>query len=176
MKLFYLALIIALLMFSCNDKGGGLSETAKKNIEITHQVNKAFETGNAELLNDIIAPDFVDHRDVGDVKGIDSLKAMATIVHTHIKDMNVDIIRELADDEFVFSWMKYKGTGDGQRGMMAGPFEVSGTGIYRIKNGKVVEHWEHMDMRDVMKMMGGMPEMMMNDTSGNVIIDSVRAQ
>jgi predicted SnoaL-like aldol condensation-catalyzing enzyme len=154
MKIFFTVSAMALLLFSC--KSNGPSETAKKNLEITHQVNKAFETGEVNLLNDIISPDFIDHRDVGDVKGLDSLKAMATSVHKHIKDMKVDIVREMADDEYVMSWLHYKGTGDGQEGMMAGPFEVSGTGIYRLKDGKVVEHWEHMDMRDVMKMMSSM--------------------
>lgn len=62
-------------------------------------------------------------------------------------------IKELADDEYVMSWVRFSGTGDGQGGTMQGDFNVQGVQITKFKNGKAIEHWEAMDMRDVSKMM-----------------------
>jgi predicted SnoaL-like aldol condensation-catalyzing enzyme len=86
-------------------------------------------------------------------KGIDSLKAFILASHDHIKNLKMELIKELADDEYVMSWVQFKGTGDGQENTVQGNFNVRGMEITRFRNGKAVEHWEAMDMRDVSKMM-----------------------
>jgi predicted ester cyclase len=85
-------------------------------------------------------------------KGIDSLKAFILASHEHIKNLKMELTKELADDEYVMSWVQFKGTGDGQENTVQGNFNVRDMEITRFKNGKAVEHWEAMDMRDVSKM------------------------
>ena len=70
-----------------------------------------------------------------------------------MKEMKMETIREMADSEYVFQWMRYAGTSDGSMGMPAGPFEMHAIEVSKLRDGKIVEHWSFMDMREAMKMM-----------------------
>lgn len=144
------------VILACSNKTSNSSSgttAAQQNLEAVHNISKAFETGDTSLINKSVATYFIDHKDYGDVKGIDSLKTFVLASHEHIKDLKMEIIKELADDEYVMSWIQFRGTGDGQGNTMQGDFNVRGMVITRFKNGKAVEHWEAMDMRDVSMMM-----------------------
>ena len=70
----------------------------------------AFQTGDASGLDSVIADDFIDHTDRGDKKGKDSLKAMVKFVHDNFKDMKTEKVRDVADGDYVYSWVNYSGT------------------------------------------------------------------
>jgi len=145
---------------SCNDRttvAGEATENSQpqKNLEACHVVNRAFETGDVSGIDSVVASDFVDHSEMGDT-GRDSLKAMITKMHTNMKDMKMEIKKELADSEYVFSWMNFTGTSDGSMGMPKGPYNMNTIEIERFKDGKIAEHWGYVDMREMMKMMGQM--------------------
>jgi predicted SnoaL-like aldol condensation-catalyzing enzyme len=158
--LFAACAVIFMACTSCNDNATVAADkkdpAIEKNIAACHAVNKAFETGDVSALDSVIAPDFVDHTDRGDMKGADSLKAMVKMVHATNKDMNMEIIREIADADYVYTWMRFKGTHDGSM-MAAGPYDMTAMQVTRFKDGKAVEHWEFMEPREMMKMMAKMP-------------------
>ncbi len=128
------------------------SEIAQKNLEATHVVTNAFQTGDVSGIDNAVASDFVDHTERGDM-GRDSLKAMITRTHATHKDMKMEIVKELADDDYVMSWMRYTGTSDGSMGMPKGPFDMHGIEVVKFKDGKAIEHWGFMESREMMKMM-----------------------
>jgi predicted SnoaL-like aldol condensation-catalyzing enzyme len=130
---------------------------ADKNLAVMHAVNDAFGTGNTGALDSIIADDFVDHTDRGDKMGRDSMKAMIALVRATNKDMKMEIKKELADNDYVMSWMRFTGTSDGSMGMPKGPYDMTAIGLSRFKDGKAVEYWEFMEPREMMKMMPQMP-------------------
>lgn len=70
----------------------------------------------------------------------------------------MELIKELADDEYVFSLMRFTGTSDGAM-MPAGPYDMQALQVVRFKDGKAVEHWEYMEPREMMKMMPPQPAM-----------------
>jgi predicted SnoaL-like aldol condensation-catalyzing enzyme len=161
MKKYLLAVVAPLFLFcmSCNNKAGDdkigddkMSDQAEKNIAASHVVADAFQTGDISKIDSVVASDFVDHTERGDM-GRDSLKAMITMMHATNKDMKMETIKDLADDEYVFSWLRFTGTSDGSMGMPAGPYDMSSIEVVRFKDGKAVEHWGFMEMRDMMKMM-----------------------
>ncbi len=115
-------------------------------------VSKAFETGDPSGIDSVVVADFVDHTDRGDM-GRDSLKAMVSMAHTMIPDMKMKVLREMANDDYVFTQMNFTGTSNGQMGMPAGPFDMNAIQVARCKDGKIVEHWEYMEPREMMKMM-----------------------
>ena len=162
MKKILIAAIAGLCCFflSCEDKTagttGGMSEQAQKNLEATRVVSKAFETGDVSGIDSVVAENFVDHTDRGDVVGRDSLKALITM-HEKFPDMKMEVMREFADDNYVFTQMRFTGTSDGSMGMPAGPFDMRAIQVARLENGQIVEHWQYMDMQDMTKMMGQMP-------------------
>ena len=143
------------LLISCNSKkeaGGGMSDAAKKNLASSHIVSDAFMSGDVSKIDDAVAPDFVDHTDMGD-KGRDSLKSMITNMKKTMGDMKMTLIKEVADDDYVFSEMEFTGTSNGEMGMPKGPYDVHGIEVVKFKDGKAIEHWEYERNDDVMKMM-----------------------
>ena len=148
------------ILISCSNKNSETSSAntaaAQQNLDAVHNIRKAFETGDTSLINRSVAEGFTDHKDGQDVTGIDSLKSFVLASHQHIKNLQVEPIKELADDEYVMSWVRFSGTGDGQVGTMQGDFDVRGVQITKFKNGKATEHWEAMDMRDVARMVDKM--------------------
>ncbi|MGZ8525629.1 MAG: ester cyclase, partial [Chitinophagaceae bacterium] len=146
---------------SCNNKAGDgnkMSEQTEKNIAASHVVSDAFGSGDISKIDSAVASDFVDHTERGDM-GRDSLKAIIKMWHGASKDTKTEIIKELADDEYVFSWMRFTGSSDGSMGMPAGPYDMRSIEVIRFKDGKAVEHWGFMEPREMMKMMQQMPAM-----------------
>lgn len=157
--LFTLVAGATLLFSSCTAKNeGGMSAAAKKNLEANQAITKCFETGDFSKLGDYIAEDAVDHAgQQGDVNGLANIKTEMEKMISGMSDMKSEIIKELADDEYVMSWMKVSGTlKTDMMGMKAGD-KIDGRSIElsRFKDGKVVEHWTFMEPSEFMKMMGG---------------------
>jgi predicted ester cyclase len=149
----------ACVFISCTAKNeGGMSATAKKNLEVDQAVTKCFETKDFSKLGDYIAEDAVDHAgETGDITGLANIKAEMERMMGDMAEMKSDVIKALADDEYVMSWMKYSGSMKVDKmGMKAGEkFETKAIEVTRYKDGKVVEHWSFMEPSEVMKMMGG---------------------
>jgi len=151
------AAILLCCFISCNNEKTA-SETkddnsaVKKNLEASHIVSKAFETGDPSMIDSAVASDFVDHTDMGD-KNRDSLKAMISMMHKTFPDMKMELIKELADNDYVFSLMRFTGTSEGQMGIPKGPYDMQAIEVVRFRDGKAVEHWEYMEPREMMKMM-----------------------
>lgn len=129
----------------------------EKNIAADDVVMKAFQTGDVSGIDSAIADDFVNHTDMGDKTGKDSLKAMIKFVHTNFADMKTDKVHDAADGDYVYSWITSSGTSDGSMGMAKGPYKMSSVELTKFKDGKAVEHWSFMDSRDMAKMMAPSP-------------------
>ena len=125
---------------------------AEQNLASSKIVTNAFQTGDISKIDSAVAADFVDHTDRGDV-GRDSLKKMITEVHKQFPDMKTEVTREVADNDYVFSLMRFTGTSNGQMDMPKGPYDMHAVQVVRFKDGKAVEHWEYMQPEEMMKMM-----------------------
>ncbi|MBI1343567.1 MAG: hypothetical protein GC171_11590 [Terrimonas sp.] len=146
------------LLVACNSekmetKG---DEMRDKNLAASHIVNEAFKTGDISKIDEAIASDFVDHTDRGDMNR-DSLKTMIQMVHKEFPDMKSQVVKEIADSEYVFTLMRWTGNSNGQMGMPVGPYDMQAIEVVRFRDGKAVEHWSYMQPQDVVKMMGQMP-------------------
>ncbi len=144
-------IVVAGVLQSCNN-GGGISATAKKNMEVNDAIMKAYEAGDFSKMGDYIAADAVDHgSDHGVVKGLDSIVADMKRYRAMMPDMKSTVTRSVADDEYVFTWAKIAGTMNGQK------IEMSSVDVSQFKDGKAIDHWMFMDPNDMMKMMPPMP-------------------
>ncbi len=144
------ALVLAagtMLLVSCSN-GGGLSATAKKNLEVNDAIMKAYEAGDFSKMGDYIAADAVDHGgETGDVKGLDNIVSEMKRYREMMPDMKSTMSKSLADDEYVFTWATISGTMGGQKVTM------SSVDVSKFKDGKAVEHWVYIDPKDLMQMM-----------------------
>ncbi len=164
-QLFFTAIAgLICICTSCNNNpaASGNNDMAKeeKNIAAFNTVSKAFETGNPASIDSVVADDFVDHTDHGEVKGKDSLKAMITMEHSKFPDMKNETKNTAASGDYVYGWMHYSGSSDGSMGIPKGPFDMMSVELVKFNNdGKAVEHWAFMQPSDMMKMMGPQPPM-----------------
>lgn len=145
-------------LLSCNnnkDGHDGMSDRAKKNLEAMHTINKAFASGDVSAIDSVVDASFVDHYPEGD-KNRDSLKVFIPMMKAADPTMKMEVVQELTNDEFVAGWYHWTGTGNGSMGMPVGPYDMKAIELARFNDeGKAIEHWSFMEMRDVMKMMGG---------------------
>jgi len=138
------------------------SPMAEKNLAAARAVSNAFGSGDASGIDSVVASDFVDHTERGD-KNRDTLKAMITMMRKSFPDMKMDMLREFADDEYVFQLMRFTGTSNGQMGMPKGSYDMQAIEVSKFKDGKAVEHWEYMTVPEMMKMMPAPPAQKMEE-------------
>lgn len=160
-----LSVILTVLVFNviaCNSpsdtSAGQNNENAgQTNLLAANAINRAIETGDVSNLGDYIASEAIDHSgDHGDVKGLDNIKAgLAPIHKMAANDLKLMVIKELADSEYVFQWLRATGTATTtEMGAPVGSkFELPIVNITRFQNRKAIEHWEFMQPADMMKMM-----------------------
>jgi predicted SnoaL-like aldol condensation-catalyzing enzyme len=149
--------VLLLFLSSCNDSAtvASASDNSKvqRNLDAQHTIVKAIESGDPSGIDSVVADDFLDHTDRGDMKGRDSLKAMVKMMAVSKDKMKMETKHEIADENYVYSWMRYYGTSDGSMGMPAGPYDMTSIEVSRFNDGKVVEHWSFMDAQEMGKMM-----------------------
>ncbi|MEO5945815.1 MAG: ester cyclase [Chitinophagaceae bacterium] len=150
--------IAILILSSCSPKNeGGMSEAAKKNLAASHAISKSFETKDFSKLGDNIADDCVDHAgENGDIVGLANMKAEFEKMTTMFSEMKSEVVKELADDEYIMTWMRFTGKfSQDMMGMKAGDsFTSESMEVSRFKDGKAVEHWVMMEPKEYKKMMG----------------------
>lgn len=168
MKKYVSLLTIGVICFctSCNTKTeGGLSATAQKNVNSMDSVTKSFETKDFSRLGDFIAADGVDHAgEKGDIKGLDSMKVEFAKSVAEFDNQQTEIIKQLADDDYVMSWERYSGTytKDGMGHKAGDKLDMKVLELAKFKDGKATEHWSFMEPADVVKIMSSMqPQMSM---------------
>ena len=166
MKQIFLSAFAGLLCIctSCDSHVGTTSDSGKdstqaKNLAAFDVVSKAFDSGDTGGIDSVVADNFVDHTDRGEVKGRDSLKAMITMMHNTMKGMKTETLNTAASGDYVYGWMHYSGNSDGAMGMPPGPYDMTSIELVKFNDGKAVEHWAFMQPQDMMKMIGSQPAM-----------------
>jgi predicted SnoaL-like aldol condensation-catalyzing enzyme len=167
MKSIQLAYVcFVLFLLSCNSDSKSVAATdtqaadkaispmAQKNLDAMHVIDKAFTTGDISGVDSVVADNFVDHTDKGDMSR-DSLKAMIKMSAAD-KTMKMETIKEVADDEYAFAMMHMSGTGDGVM-MPAVPYDMHSVEVVKFSNGKAIEHWGYILTADAAKMMASTP-------------------
>jgi len=175
MKKVLFFVIAAILVQACTNKETGMSDRTKKNSETMNAIIKAIEAKDLSRLDSFMAPDVVENSSMqGRLVGLDNVKADLQQALGHSSEMKTEVIKELADDEYVMSWVRFNGImAMDQMGLKKGDkFETTAIELAKFNNdSKVTEHWTFMEMGEVMKMMGT-PAQMPKDSSNGAKPDS----
>jgi len=115
--------------------------------------------GHAERLNDIAAPDVLDHAAValGLRPGRDGWLDHVASFNSGISDPVIDIRRIVADDDNVVGWWTAAGThNDTFLGVPATGREISGQAVsfFKLRDGMVVEYELVLDVYPILRQMG----------------------
>jgi predicted SnoaL-like aldol condensation-catalyzing enzyme len=81
-------------------------------------------------------------------------------------DQKTEVVKALADDEYVMGWMHWTGVSNGTSpDMPAGPYDMRAIEVVKFKDGKATEHWTFMEPGEVMKMMQNMQQPSTNNNT-----------
>ncbi len=149
---------ITLLLSACSSGNkGGMSDTATKNLETARSIGKMFESADISKAGDYFAADVTEHESMNGqpIKGLDSLKSDFGKMFGMMKDFKNEIVKELADDDYTFQWVKESWTMkvDGMSGKAGSTNSANVIEVCKFKDGKVSDHWSFLDFNDMGKMM-----------------------
>ena len=125
-------------------------------------IEDVFNQGDISLVDELIAPDFVEHEEMppGMPSGREGNKAATAMLRSAFPDFKATIDDMVAEGDKVVLRLTWSGTQEGE--FMGMPpsgkrFSISVFDILRIDGGKIVEHWGQMDQMAMMQQLGAMP-------------------
>lgn len=148
-----------------NSKGEYLMSTEETRQIVQQHIddlNRAFSTGNFDLLDATVAVDFVEHAAfAGAAPGLAGWKQSMATWQAAIPDFRFEVLTLLADGDKAMFHSMTRGTHLGD--MMGIPptgkeLALEAIDIVRVQDGKVVEHWGVFDEMAMMRQLGLIPE------------------
>jgi steroid delta-isomerase-like uncharacterized protein len=154
-------LFLSIFLTSCQQNTTMDNSAANKAAMM--KIYEAFNTGNADALDNYIAEDAADHAvDTMMTKnqGLAAVKDWLRANKAAFPDTKIIVNAMAVSGDTVLSYYTFTGTNTGS--FMGMPptnksVKANGVDIVVFKNGKAVEHWEVMDQLGFMKQMGLMP-------------------
>lgn len=114
--------------------------------------------GNAGLPDDIISGDYVDHNPVpGQAPGAEGIRNKLKSLREAFPDIRFLLEDLVAGNDLVAARYHWKAT---QKGSFMGlpptgnQVDVKGMDFYRLRDGKLVEHWDSVDQPGLMQQLG----------------------
>jgi predicted ester cyclase len=133
--------------------------STKQNAAIARQyMEEAWNKGNLAAIDDLVDPSIVLN---GWAPGLEGLKKVITGTRVSFPDLHYAVEDLIAADDKVVVRFKFHGTQQGEyRGISptGTPVTYTGIGIWRLADGKLVEHWSNIDLYGLMQQLGAVGE------------------
>lgn len=156
---FAIAFAVVIFIFaSCSNRGAAsttqnTNSTIQKNLAVNAALFKAVETGDRAALDTLISNNIVDHNGINNklTTNADSIRSMLAGYYTQLKDFKIRIITAAANNDYVFTYEDVTGkTLDSTKEQPDGVLIHSNpVDLVKIKNGKVIEHWEFVNSKKI---------------------------
>jgi steroid delta-isomerase-like uncharacterized protein len=136
---------------------------SEQNKAVARKAYDAFNSGDLDSLDDIVSSDAVDHdpqNPFGGTPGPEGAKQAISMYRTAFPDLRITVEAQIAEGDLVATRWTSTGTHEGDMpGLPAShnKVTVTGIGIDRIQNGKVVEGWNNWDTLGMMQQLGAVP-------------------
>ena len=136
--------------------------STEENKAIVRRYQEAYNSNNLDALNGVVAPDFVSHSLApGLPEGLQGGNLMHQMTMAAMADYRVSIDDLIAEGDRVVARFTMTGTHTGAEflGLPASgrKINVSGISIFRLADGKIVEHWANEDALGLLQQLGAMP-------------------
>ena len=137
---------------------------SEENKAVVDRLTQAFNEGNLDVLDEIVAPNFVGHSPLSpeDIKGPDGLKGFFAAFRAAMPDIQHPSWTLIGEGDLVAIHMPIEGTFTNE--LMGIPpngkkVVVWMANIWRVVEGKVVEWWLNLDTLGLMQQLGVIPPM-----------------
>jgi steroid delta-isomerase-like uncharacterized protein len=132
-----------------------------QNKDIARQVFEELQSqGKLELIEQIVARDYVGHTPLGDIHGPEGARQFDALLRTAFPDYKITVQDQVAEGECVATRWTLRGTHQGAfQGIPPTGETVSATGmtIFRIADGKLIEGWNNPGLLAIMQQLGAVP-------------------
>ena len=138
---------------------GGMSTDENKRL-VKRFVDEVFGQGQLESIDELVAPDFVSHTFGITDDGSAKLRAATERVHASLTDVDFAVEDLIAEDDRVAVRLTSTATVvDEFMGVPAAgkTYSIGEIHIFRVADGRIVEHWHQHDALGMMKQLGAMP-------------------
>jgi len=144
------------LIVDCQNNLTTMSKQA--NIEVQTKFGEAVNTGNLEVMNDLVASDAIENDPApGQAKGPQGYIDFFTKLRAAFPDLKLEVEQLVADDDNIAFAYTMTGTHKGDfNGIPATGKSVKARGlqISRFEDGKMVERWGSSDELGILKQIG----------------------
>ncbi len=128
---------------------------------VRRYVEEAVNQHNLEILDEIFAPDFINHAAPSDqASGIEGLKQFFAMMDSGFPDFHATVEDLIAEGDRVAVRFTFNGTHQGEFMGIAPTGEqvtMQGIDILRIAGSRIVELWGQEDMLGMMQQLGAIP-------------------
>jgi steroid delta-isomerase-like uncharacterized protein len=129
--------------------------------QIERLFDEVLNRGKLEFLYELIPEDYVDHSPVpGQEPGATGVRKKIEAMRAAFPDLQFYLEDIIAQDRMVAARYHWQGTQSGEfMGMPASgrKVDVKGMDFYRLKDGKLVEHWDSIDQLGLLTQLGAIP-------------------
>ena len=125
-------------------------------------LEEVFNAGNIDLVDELVAPEFVNHDAAlpEPIVGIEGAKASISGYRDAFPDLHIKIEEQIAEGEYVTTRWSARGTHEGDLLGIAPTGKqatVTGITIDRIADGRFVESWTNWDTLGMLQQLGVVP-------------------
>jgi steroid delta-isomerase-like uncharacterized protein len=139
-----------------------MSERTEGNKEIVRRYQEAYNTGNLDVLEELLAPDWTTNAFPTAVldQTIENAKLVHQMLLEAFPDLRITTDELIAEGDHVVQVWSLRATHKGE--IIGLPptgnrVETGGISVFQIKDGKIVRHHALNDMLDLISQMGGDP-------------------
>ena len=123
-------------------------------------IDEIFVAMNADAVDELLTDDFTPHTWAATGAGRDDLRAAIERVSAGLSDVSMTVEEMIAEGDLVAVRLTASATQTGEF-MKLPPsgkrYEIGEIHIFRIRDGRVAEHWHQADLLGLMRQLGAMP-------------------
>ena len=121
---------------------------------------EVFNAGNLALIDELFAPNFVDHDPSNPLPGLDGVRQLVSMYRGAFPDLHLTIEDEITEGDRVVT--RFTGRGTHKGSLMGIPptgkrVTIAAIDILRFENGRIAEHWGNQDLLGMMRQLGVIP-------------------
>jgi steroid delta-isomerase-like uncharacterized protein len=135
--------------------------STEENKALIQQLMHLQESGDLNTVDQILAPNWVNHDpSMPPLQGYEGFKQLTMLFRSAFPGFHTEIEDMLAEGDKVAARFRLRGTNTGSfQGMPATgkAVDVTGTGIFRVVDGKVTDNWVNLDALGLMQQLGVVP-------------------
>lgn len=132
-----------------------------QNKMIARQVFEDIQSqGNIELIDQIIASDYVGHTPPQEFHGPEGAKQFTLMLRNAFPDLEVSVKDQIAEGDKVVTRWTAQGTHQGEFMAIPAtgkPIRIAGVTIFRVAQGKLLEGWNNPDLLSMLQQIGALP-------------------